>query len=97
MFLYIKTISKDQETIQLSIPINANVFSLMKQFRAEDALIVVMLREAFILTDPEAGRTRTKKREQRQTDLANPVENYDNLSINSYMGYLVDNFNHSLD
>ena len=33
------------------------------------------------------------QREQRRTDLANLVENYDNLSINSYMGYLVDYFN----
>ena len=56
---------------------------------------MVLLGEAFILPDPEAGRT--KKMEQRRTDLANPVENYDNLSINSYMGYLVDNFNHSFD
>ena len=69
----------------------------MNQFRAEDALIVVKLREAFILPDPEAGKTRTKKWEQRQTDLAHLVDNYNNLSINSYMGYLVENFNHCLD
>ena len=31
--------------IQLSIPHNTNVFSLMKQFRAEDALRVVKLRD----------------------------------------------------
>ena len=49
--------------IQLSIPHNANVFSLIKQFRAEDALMVVKLREAAVLPDPEAGRTRTKQRD----------------------------------
>ena len=55
----------------------------MKQFRAEDALMVVKLREAAVLPDPEAGRTRTKQREKRQADLTNLVENYNNLSIKS--------------
>ena len=31
--------------IQLSIPHNANVFSVIKQFKAEDALMMVKLRE----------------------------------------------------
>ena len=57
----------------------------MKQFIAEDTLMVVNLRETVVLADPEASRTRTRQREQRQTDLANLVENYKNLSINSYM------------
>ena len=57
--------------------------------------MVVKLRAAAVLPDPEAGRTRTKQREKRQTDLTNLVENYNNLSIKSYMGYLVDYFNHS--
>ena len=83
--------------IQLSIPHNANVFSIIKQFRSEDSLVEVKLRDAAISPDPEASRTRRTNWEKRQQDLKHLVENYDNLSTKKYMGYLVDFFNHTLD
>ena len=41
--------------------------------------MVVKLREAAVLPDPEAGRTRIKQSKKRQADLTNLVEKYNNL------------------
>ena len=38
--------------IQLSIPHNANVCSIIKQFRSEDSLVEIKLRDAAISPDP---------------------------------------------
>ena len=72
--------------IQLSIPHNANVFSIIKQFITEDSLVEIKLRDAAIGSDPEAGRSRKKDWFQRQQDLKHLVNNYENLSIKYYMG-----------
>ena len=44
--------------IQLSIPHNANVFSIIKQFRPEESLVEVKLRDAAVSPDPEESRAR---------------------------------------
>lgn len=83
--------------IQMSLPHNANVFTLMKQFRTEDCLVALKLRDAVINADPEAGRSRRTDWQQRMEDLSELVQNYENITIKQYMAYLLDFFNHSLD
>ena len=83
--------------IQLSIPHNANVFSIIKQFRSENSLVEVKLRDAAVSPDPEASRTRRTNWAKRQEDLKHLVGNYDNLTTQKYMGYLMDYYNHTLD
>ena len=61
--------------IQLSIPRNANVFSIIKQFITEDSLVEIKLRDAAIGSDPEEGRSRKKDWFQRQEDLKHLVGN----------------------
>ena len=83
--------------IQLSIPHNANVFSIIKQFRSENSLVEVKLRDAAVSPDPEASRTRRTNWAKRQEDLKHLVGNYDNLTTQKYMGYLMDYYNHTLN
>ena len=45
-------------TIKLSIPHNANVFSVIKQFKVEDALIMVKLREGATTASVFEGESR---------------------------------------
>lgn len=82
--------------IQISIPHNANIWVIIRQFQSEESLVAVKLRDAAIGHFPEAGKTRTKDRERRFLELQTLLGNYHNLSIKDYMGYVVDYYNHNL-
>ena len=108
----IKAVFNDEDTttncsegfnnaIQLSIPHNANVFSVIKQFKAEDALMMVKLREgattAPVSEGGSSGNSKATYRKHRKESLKALLQNYDNLTTEKYMGYLKDYYNHSLD
>ena len=82
--------------IKISIPHNANIWCVMKQFQLEDSLVAVKLRDSAIGADSEIGRTRTTERQQRTKDLRNLMMNYHNIPLKDYMGYVVDYYNHNL-
>ena len=80
----------------MSLPNHANIWVVIKQFKAEDALMAVKLRDAAIGIDVDAGRKKVKEREQRRKDLLKLVNNYYNLPIEEYLQYLVQYYNHDL-
>ena len=76
--------------LKLSIPRNANLWALINQFRREDALVANKLREAALGIFPEAGKTKNKDRKNRRKRLFELVSNYERMSTNDYMRYVVD-------
>ena len=80
----------------MSLPNHANIWVVIKQFKAEDAIMAVKLRDAAIGIDVDAGRKKVKEREQRRKDLLKLVNNYYNLPIEEYLQYLVQYYNHDL-
>ena len=80
----------------MSLPNHANIWVVIKQFKSEDALMAVKLRDAAIGIDVDAGRKKVKEREQRRKDLFKLVSNFNNIPIEEYMQYLVQYYNHSL-
>ena len=75
--------------LQMSLPNHANIWVVIKQFKSEDALMAVKLRDAAIGIDVDAGRKKVKEREQRRKDLFKLVSNFNNIPIEEYMQYLV--------
>ena len=81
--------------IMLSIPYNANIFTVIKQLKAEDALVMVKLREAAVgAVQDNSARTNFCK--QRWKELKELVSNYGNLSRRSYLEYMIAYYNHDL-
>ena len=81
--------------IKLSIPYNANIFTVIKQLKAEDALVMVKLREAAVGAGKD-NSARTNFRKQRWRELKELVSNYENLSRRSYLEYMIAYYNHDL-
>ena len=82
--------------LQMSLPNHACIWVIIKQFKSEDALMAVKLRDAAIGIEVDAGRKKVKEREQRRKDLMKLVSNFHNIPIEEYMQYLVQYYNHSL-
>ena len=81
--------------IQLSIPHNASIWSIVKQLKAEEALVTVKLREAAVGAGQD-NSSRTTYRRQRRNELKELVTNYSVLSKKRFMDYMIVYYNHDL-
>ena len=79
----------------MSIPYNANIFTVIKRLKAEDALVMVKLREAAVGAGQD-NSARTNFCKQRWRELKELVSNYENLSRRSYLEYMIAYYNHDL-
>ena len=79
--------------LQMSIPNHANVWQIIKQFKNEDGLMSLKLRDAAIGVNNDAGRKKSRERQQKKKDLRNLLCNYHNLSLEQYMEFIVNYFN----
>ena len=80
----------------MSLPNHANIWVVIKQFKSEDALMAVKLRNAAIGIEVDAETKKVNEREQRRKDLLKLVSNFHNIPIEDYMQYLVQYYNHPL-
>ena len=81
--------------IQLSIPHNAIIWSIIKQLKSEASLVQVKLREAAVGTGKD-NLARATYQKNRRAELKELVSNYENLSKKSYMEYMAAYYNHDL-
>ena len=74
--------------IQLSIPHNASIWSIIKQLKSEESLVQVKLREAAVGAGKD-NSARATYQKNRRDELKESVSNYENLSKKSYIENMV--------
>ena len=81
--------------VKLFIPRKVSVWMVVLQFKKEDSMVKVKLREAAKGPSPEAGKNRAILMEKRREELKNMVNNYDSLFFQGYFDYMLDNYNYN--
>ena len=79
--------------ISLSIPRNASIWSLIHQFKTEESVMHIKLKEGISGVDKEKGKRRSKDRIAKQEALRAIVNNYDYIPIKDYISNIVGFFN----
>jgi len=82
--------------LKVSTPRNATLWTLINQFRKEDALVAIKLREAAVGIR-HTHKKRKKEQDNKRQRLFELVCNYDKLSMANYMKYCVDFYNTDLN
>jgi hypothetical protein len=77
-----------------SVPANATVWALVDRFKEEECKArVELLQAARGHSSPEAAKSRTLKREQREAELQTLVNNYSSQPLKLFMDNMVNFFN----
>ena len=77
---------------------NASIWAVITQFKTEESLVLVKLREAALgNSQAQQNTSRNVKREGRNKQLKSLVANFNQLNVEDYFGYLIDYYNDDLD
>ena len=77
----------------ISVPRNASIWTVIETLRTEESSFLRKLHESVLgAANPDAGKSRTYRRQQRRVDIKNIVKNYGKLSKKQYIYDLIDFF-----
>lgn len=82
--------------IQLSVPHNASMWAVIHQFKTEESLVHVKLRDAAVGNTPDQNKRRTLNRVARMQELRHLVNSFETIPLKEYVGYIIDFYNHSV-
>ena len=77
----------------ISVPRNASIWTVIETLRTEESSFLRKLHDSVLgAANPDAGKSRTYRRQQRRVDIKNIVKNYGKLSKKQYIYDLIDFF-----
>ena len=79
------TTTNSREAVKLTVPHKASMYSIILQFKTEESLVRLKIRDAAIGANSEKGKKRSLDRDALRDELRQLVCNYQNVPLQEYV------------
>ena len=87
------TTTNSREAVKLTVPHKASMYSIILQFKTEESLVRLKIRDAAIGANSEKGKKRSLDRDALRDELRQLVCNYQNIPLQEYTNYVLAFYN----